>query len=154
MANLGQTFSADQLPQREAYDPLPAGWYSAIIGDAALVETKSGDGHYIKVRYDITGPTRAGRVVFGNLNIRNPNPKAEEIGRQQLGELIRAIGLAAISDTDQLINSVCEIKLNIRKDAQYGDQNDVKEWRARNGAMPGIPPQAAVPGADVPPWQR
>jgi hypothetical protein len=53
--------------------------------------------------YDITGPSHQGRVVFGNLNIKNANPKAEEIGRQQLGDIMRAIGLAKVTDTDQFI---------------------------------------------------
>ena len=77
MAFLGQAFSADQLPQGNGgnYDPLPPGWYTVNITQAELKSTAAGDGQYIKMRYDITGPTHEGRVVFGNLNIRNPNPK-------------------------------------------------------------------------------
>ena len=90
----------DPLPQNTgSFEPLPAGWYTANITGAELRTTKSGSGQYIAVRYDITGPTHQGRIVFGNLNIRNQNPKAEEIGRQQLGDLMRAIGL---SDNDVL----------------------------------------------------
>ena len=101
MANLGETFEVSALPQGNtgSFDPLPPGWYSATMAGAELKATKTGTGQYIAIRYDITGPTHQGRVVFGNLNIRNASPKAEEIGRQQLGELCRAIGLAKVGDT-------------------------------------------------------
>lgn len=114
MAFLGQTFSADDLPQGSTYDPLPPGWYTATIADAELKTTKDGSGQYIKIRYDITGHTHQGRVVFGNLNIKNASAKAEEIGRQQLGEIMRAIGLARVTDTDQLIGGSLSIKLDVR----------------------------------------
>ena len=96
MSFLGETISVNDLPVSEAgnYDPLPAGWYTAHISGAEIKATKAGDGSYIAVRYDITGPSHQGRVVFGNLNIRNASAKAEEIGRQQLGDIMRAIGLA------------------------------------------------------------
>ncbi len=115
MAQLRETFSVDTLPQSDrSYDPLPAGWYDAEIAGAEIRQTKAGTGEYIAVRYDITGPTHAGRVIFGNLNISNANPTAEKIGKQQLGELMLAIGLKNVSDTDQLIGHHCSIKLAVR----------------------------------------
>jgi hypothetical protein len=50
------------------------------------------------------------------LNIKNANPKAEEIGRQQLGDIMRAIGLAKVTDTDQLIGGQIGIKLEVKED--------------------------------------
>ena len=161
MAFLDQTFSVDTLPKGNSYDPLPAGWYSAVIATAEVKKTSAGTGSYIGVRYNITGPTHQGRAVFGNLNIKNPNPKAEEIGRQQLGEIMRAIGLNQVTDTDQLIGGRLEIKLTIRKDEQYGDGNDVKGFKSLNGAaMPSAMPQTApaatntAPAKAAPPWAR
>ena len=85
---LDETFDIAALPVSDRnFEPLPAGWYDATISSAEIVPTKMGNGKYIKIRYNINGPTHQGRVVFGNLNVRNPNPKAEEIGRQQLGEI-------------------------------------------------------------------
>lgn len=149
MAYLGQTFEANDLPQGNTYEPLPAGWYTATIADAELKTTKDGSGQYIKVRYDITGPTHQGRVVFGNINIRSASAKAEEIGRQQLGELMRAIGLARITDTDQLIGGVLSIKLAIRENEQYGPQNEVKGFKAITSA-PALSPAASAPAASAP----
>ena len=152
MAQLPETFSADELPTSDRnFEPLPAGWYTAVVNGAEIKNTKAGNGQYIAVRYDITGPSHQGRVVFGNLNIKNPNPKAEEIGRQQLGELMRAIGLATVQDTDQLIGGQLQIKLEIRESEQYGASNDVKAYKA-NGSAPPAAGVKAAPTKAAPPW--
>lgn len=165
MAFLNETYDVNELPQGNSnYDPLPPGWYHANITGAELKSTKAGNGQYIAVRYDITGPTHQGRVVFGNLNIKNPNPKAEEIGRQQLGEIMRAIGLAKVTDTDQLIGGSLQIKLEIRTQEGYAPNNDVKGFKATSGSVPtpaaaSAPAQtaAAAPAASgkaAPPWAK
>lgn len=157
MAQLGETINAAELPASQGFDPIPAGWYSVTITGAEVRDTKAGTGSYIAVRYDVTGPTHEGRVIFGNLNIRNPNPKAEEIGRQQLGDLMRAIGLASVTDTDQLIGGRCQIKVAIQKSDEYGDRNDVKSWRS-DGSPPSLNAQSAETktqeNATAPPWAR
>ena len=162
MAFLDETFSTDDLPKGNTgdYTPLPDGWYTTSIATASLETTKAGTGQYIKVRYDITGPTHQGRVVFGNLNIRNPNPKAEEIGRQQLGDLLRSIGLAKVSDTDQLIGNRCSIKLTTKTSEGYEPSNEIKGWKSIEGgampkpAAPAAPASAAATPPVSPPWGR
>lgn len=165
MAFLNETFNAADLPQSDRnYDALPPGWYNATIAAAELTPTKAGNGAYIKVRYDITGPTHQGRVVFANLNIRNANPEAERIGRQQLGELMRAIGLATVQDTDQLVGAPVCIKLKVREARDgYEASNDVSGFKAIAGGAPSIPaapkPAAAAPPAPAatgarPPWAK
>jgi hypothetical protein len=155
MAQLLETFSVDALPQStNNFEPLPAGWYTAVVNGAEIKNTKAGTGQYIAVRYDITGPTHQGRVVFGNLNIKNPNPKAEEIGRQQLGELMRAIGLTTVQDTDQLIGGQLSIKLDVRESEQYGASNDVKGYKSSGSAPPAAAAKAPAAAKAVPPWVK
>jgi hypothetical protein len=99
-------------------------------------------------------------VVFGNLNIKNPNPKAEEIGRQQLGDIMRAIGLAKVTDTDQLIGGQVAIKLEVKQDEQYGAGNEVKGFRSVSGsaapaaAAPFAAAAPAATGKAAPPWAK
>jgi Protein of unknown function (DUF669) len=162
MAVLTESFDAASLPKSDRnFDPLPEGWYTASITGAEIKKTKDGTGEYIDIRYDITGPTHQGRVVFGNLNIKNQNPKAEEIGRQQLGELMRAIGLARVTDTDQLIGGSLGLKLVIVKSEQYGNSNNVKGFKSLatgpkiNGASsPSAPSTPAAPAKAAPPWAK
>jgi len=163
---LDQPIELKNLPESDrSYDPVPPGWYAARIHSAEVKDTKAGNGQYIKIRYDIIGPAHQGRVIFGNLNIRNPNAKAEQIGRQQLGELMRAIGLAEIQDTDQLIGGTCEIKLDVQAaEGDYAARNEVRGWKHGGGtpaaaarpdwAKADAAPKPAAPAAKAPPWRK
>lgn len=158
MAFLGETYSTDSLPEGRSYDLLPDGWYTATIAKAELGQTKSGTGTKIDVRYDITGPSHQGRVMFGSVNIRNQSPKAEEIGRQQLGEIMRAIGLARVQDTDELIGGNLSIKVKTKPaDGQYEARNEIAGWKAIDGAAPPKPMATTSTGATTsaaPPWAK
>lgn len=164
MASLNETFITENMPVGNSnFEPIPAGWYNATMTGAEIKMTKAGTGQYIAIRYDITGPTHQGRVIFGNVNIRNANPKAEEIGRQQLGDIMRSVGLAKVSDTDQLIGGQLQIKVGVEKSEQYGDRNDVKGFKPIAGgftasapkAMPStVSTPAAAPAKAAPPWAK
>lgn len=170
MAFLGETFDTTNLPATNTYDLIPAGWYTATITEADLREAKSGAGQYIKLRFDVIGPTHQGRVVFTNINIRHQNLKAEEIGRRQLGALIRAIGLPRVSDTDELVGHTVQIKVTVQPEsALYPASNEVRGYKPVPSAarptptmpQPAMPqhqaaPTQAAPAADkpLPPWVK
>ena len=168
MAQLNEVFEVSSLPVGNGgnYDPLPPGWYDTTIAAAEVKPTKDGTGQYIKVKYQITGPTHSGRLVFGNINVRNAAQKAEEIGRQQLGELMRALNIPRLTDTDQLIGGMLSIKLDVRAATeQYAAQNEVRGFKAGNGmagnGMAGdVPtfapskPTAAPSKGAAPPWAK
>lgn len=164
MAFLEHAINLEDLPESTGngeFKPLPAGWYSATINTAKLEPTKDGTGQKIALRFDITGPTHQGRVVFGNLNIRNKSEKAEEIGRAQLGDIMRAIGLKQVSDTDQLIKGNLQIKLEIKEASeQYAARNEIKAYKASGDAVPvGSVPTFAKPAeakatGSAPPWAK
>lgn len=153
MALLDEVINRADLPVSEnSFDALPPGWYTARITEAEVKATKAGTGKYIKIRYDILGPSHQGRAVFGNLNIRNPNPQAEKIGRQQLNEMMSAVGLATLNDTDQLIGAALQIKLKVRESEEYGASNDVSGYKSAGGAVETASPSA--PAASSPPWAK
>jgi hypothetical protein len=160
MANLGESINVNDLPEDQGGDfaPIPAGDYHVKIVDSDLKDTKAGNGQYIKVRLDVMGPSHQGRVLFSNINIRNPNPKAEEIGRQQLGSILRAIGLASLTDTDQLIGGELSVKVTVKDDPTYGPGNEVKGYKAISGSVPPAPannqPAAQAPTGSKPPWAK
>jgi len=173
MAFLGETFNADDLPQSDRnYDLIPEGWYNVTITKADLGITKSGTGQKIDVRYDITGPTQQGRVIFQAINIRNQSQQAENIGRQQLGEIVRAIGLPTIEDSDQLIGGQLSIKIKIKeptpRDIEAGytnTKNEVAGYKSISGgaapkpkaapaAAAAAPAATSAPSGSKPPWAK
>jgi hypothetical protein len=160
MARLDEVFVVDDVPPSErSFDPLPDGWYTAHISAAEVRETKAGTGHYVKLRYDIIGPTHQGRVVFGNFNMRNPNPQAEKIGRQQFAEMCLSIGFKTLDDTDHLIGNTLQIKLTTRQQEGYEPTNEVRAWRAvEGGSMPkpaqSKPQALSIGSSPTPPWAK
>jgi hypothetical protein len=152
-----ETINLADIPQpTNDYSPIPAGDYVATIKDAELKITKSGTGQYIKLKLEVVAPSSTGRVLFSNLNIRNDNETAQNIGMAQLGSIMRAAAIASVSNPEQLVGTTIGIKVTI-KEAQngYEAQNEVKAYKpvgnapvlaqsaAANVATKGTPPWAA-----------
>lgn len=164
MAFLNEEFSVDSLPQSSGdgdFSPIPAGWYMARINSAELKDNNAGTGQYIKLRLDVIGPTHQGRVLWANLNIRNASSKAEEIGRAAMGDIMRALGIAKLSDTDQFVGGEVSIKVDVKNDEKYGASNEVKAYKGTGAEPPKVAPapvkqQTGSPGAvkATPPWVR
>jgi hypothetical protein len=153
-------FDASSVPVTEkSYEVLPAGWYTASITGAEPKSTKSGTGKYLRVEYTISGPTGVGRKVWSNYNVRNENPKAESIGREQLAELCRCVGLARVNDTDELLGCNVSVKLKVREASNgYEAQNEVQGHKALEGSAPPAPAAAAkaapAKAGPKPPWAK
>ena len=147
---LGFTITTAELPESQEYGVLPAGEYSVKVKSCEPKATKKGDGKYLKLAYEVTGPTHIGRIIFSNLNIQNPNPKAEEIGRRELGDLLRAINLQSLEDTDQLIGGNCMVKISVSPATEFYDEgNDVKRvFASKNKSIVKAKKPAPAPVAD------
>lgn len=160
MSDLGISFNRNELPEQDSFEPIPAAWYPARIVEAEPKDSKSGNGQYINVQWEIMGAKFSGRKVFGRITTRNVNEVAEEIGRKQIRELMEATGLAVLNKTEQLIGKTCEIKVSVSPaTAQYEASNDIKRYRAAGGALPTASSApsaaAATPAATAKkPWER
>ncbi len=159
MSDLGISFNRNELPEQDSFEPIPAAWYPARIVEAEAKDSKSGNGQYINVQWEIMGAKFAGRKVFGRITTRNVNEVAEEIGRKQIRELMEATGLVTLSKTEQLSGKTCEIKVSVNPATdKYEASNDVKRYRAAGGSsLPAAQPasQTAAPAATAKkPWER
>ena len=159
MSSLNEIFITDELPQSTSdFSPLPDGFYNVVVTKAEVLITKDGDGQYISMRYSVTGPTHQGRVVFGNLNIKNKSSVAEDIGRQQLGSLMRSIGLDRVDDTDQLIGGNLSVKIVTRTQEGYKPTNEIKAFRPIEGALPSfansVKQSEQSPAKSAAPWAK
>lgn len=85
-------------PTSGEFEPLPPGKYLAQVVDHVVKETKSGNGKYLTVTWEILDESHKGRKIFNNFNILNPNEKAQAIARGQLSALAKACGLSAIPE--------------------------------------------------------
>ena len=164
------SFNTESVEKRESnFELLPAGWYVAQVSESEIAPLKSGNGEGLRLTFEVLADQYRGRKVWANLNVRHSNPEAERISQQQLRELCDAIGIARITDTQQLHNRPVEIRIKVREDktGRYEPQNEVAGFRAaRAGAAPAstpFPPIGRVPSpapapaagsAPVPPWVK
>lgn len=156
MANL-EGFDATTVEPGGSFDPIPAGEYDAIIADSELKKTTKGDGEYLKLKLQVLNGQFQNRIVFDNLNIRNPNEKAQQIARGNLSAICRAVGVLTPKDSSELHNKPLKIKLAIEKDEKYGDKNIVKAYKPRNGngngsTVPAASSPSPAPQANAKPW--
>ena len=142
------------------FEVLPEGTYSAVISNCEMKDTKSG-GQRISVKLEITGPTHQGRVLFENLNVFNSNDDAVRIAvgtihrictavsNEEYYEKLKTCDSPAKAEKhfatiwEAIGNRPLQIKVAIKNDEKYGQQNTIKRWDKPSGA----PVAAAAPSA-------
>jgi len=127
MAILKDSFRTDEAEDL-SFEPIPAGNYEAQIIDSDLRVTSSGTGEYIALTWEILSDEYAGRRVFSNLNIVNPNEKAVQIAKSQLKQICTAAGIDELQDTQELHGIPMRLALKVRPPQNgYDAQNVVNK---------------------------
>jgi len=98
-----QAFDGRGVEAQEDAEFIPAGKYPVIITKTEVKSNKKQDGHLIALEMQILDGPFKGRAIRDWINIDNPNQQCVEIGMRCLEALRQAIGLTAISDTNQLL---------------------------------------------------
>lgn len=113
----------------ESFDVIPPGTYTAVAIDNEWLETRAGNGHYLKLCFEIVGPEFAGRKVWANLNLDNPNEKAVQIAMRDLAALKEACGKPNAQDSDELMQIPVNLKITVRPPrGDYGASNEIKGY--------------------------
>lgn len=149
-------FNAANIEVTDSYDPIPAGWYSVVITDSEFKPTSAGTGQYLKLRFDVIDGEHQGRVIFTNLNLDNPNPKAVEIAQKDLAQICHAVGVMAPDDSTELHDKPLQAKVTIRPARDgYDAQNEVKGYRPMGAPVTSAPAAAApAPSTGKKPWEK
>ena len=145
MADL-RNFDASQVDPSGSFDALPAGWYKACIIASVMKPTKAGNGQYLSLEFQVLEGAHANRTVFANLTLNHPNATTVEIAQRNLSAICHAVGNLNPGQSENLHDIPLLIKLTIRISDQYGEQNDIKDFRAlEGGAQAQIPTSAPRP---------
>ena len=111
------------------FSPIPVGDYKAVITESEILTTKKQDGQYLKLRIEIIEGEYAGRLIFVNLNLWNPNPKAVEIANRELATIVAAVGKPGAQNSEELHNIPMTIKVGIQPgQGEYGPSNRIKNY--------------------------
>jgi len=157
-------FDATNTSPDMGMDPVPAGWYNAMIDSSEMKPTSTGDGAYLECQFKILDGQYAGRRLFTRLNLRNNNPTAVEIAYKELACIIHAVKeqrrSLQMTDSQELHGIPLKVKVKITKDKNgvYDDKNEITSYKGINEAtganpvLPGAPPVAAAPPATPAGW--
>jgi hypothetical protein len=146
-------FDANAVEPQQSMEPLPAGWYRAVITASEEKPTKAQTGSFLMMTLEVIEGQHQGRKVFERLNLNNPNATAVEIAQRTLSSICRAVGVMTPRNSSDLHDKPFMVKLAVKPaDGQYSASNDIKEYAAQDKG----PAAAAAPAASssTPPWKR
>ena len=148
MADLGYEFVADEVEDNRDFDALPAGKYLAVISNVEIKDNKSKTGTFANFAYQIIDGPHKGRLVWQNINLTNPNQTAVDIGKGELKQIAKAVGVERFRDTSVVQNKPLVIELKV---VPYNgeNKNEIKKVLPTN--VPVIPPQQTALGATIEP---
>lgn len=154
-------FDANAIQPDTSFDPIPAGWYNAIIDESEMKPTRDGSGAYLALRFNVMDGQYAGRKVFTRLNLRNQNPVAQDIAQKQLSSICHAVNVLNVQDSSQLHALPLQIRVKVTNDptGQYEPSNEISGYKAigaangQGAAAPLAVPAYTAPAAPVAPVQ-
>ena len=134
-------------------DAIPSGTYEAVLTDSETRATKNGTGLGINLTFEILseGPAK-GRKVFVWINYEHPKAEAQRIGREELASLCKAVGVANLTDTNQLHNLPLMVTVGV--DRNDPTRNVVKKYAAKAAQQTPAAQTAPAAASGTPPWRR
>jgi hypothetical protein len=145
-------FDANTVEPSAPLEPLPAGWYKAVITESLEKPTKAQTGSYLQMTVEIIEGQYQGRKVIERLNLNNPNGTAVEIAQRTLSAICRAVGVMTPRDSSDLHDKPFMVQVKVKPgEGAYGPSNEIGGYvGVKGGAAPAAQPAAA----SVPPWKR
>ena len=154
MADLSDlNFDAREVSPRGDFEPIPAGKYPVVIIESQKKPTKSGDGEYLELVFQIQGGPQDGRQLWDRLNLSNPNQKAVDIARQTLSSICHAVGVMTPKDSADLHGKTMMATVKLRTRHDTGEPtNEIKGYAPYEPAVRPAASASADKAAD--PWKR
>lgn len=132
------------------------------VSASQMKPTKTGDGSYLEITFEITEGEYRGRKLWDRLCINHPNSTTVKIARGNLSAICRAVGVMQPRDSVELHNLPLQINVKCKKRKDTGDlTNEIKGYEAKQAAktQTSAPPSAAPAASTAaqtttPPWKR
>ncbi len=130
----------------DSMDCLPAGKYRVMITSVEDRETKTGTGRYLRLKFQVVDGQYSNWNTSDMINYQNDNPKAEEIGWQQLKKCVKAIWGSFPEEftAADLENQVLEVQTKVE------EYNGSMSSKVKNYIVQRDQPAAATEEDDVP----
>jgi len=135
----------NQKPETDGFDEvIPNGDYVVAFCKAELITTKAG-GTGLKLSMKVVQGELEGKQISDFLNIKNANPKSEQISLARLRRICDlTIGKPVLVDTDELMGKRVVVKVETEERGGY-DHNRIKSYNDLGSlAVPAVTPNAYV----------
>jgi len=154
MADL-RGFDANTVEPSTDFEPIPAGTYEALIIDSAMKTTRSGDGQFLELVFEVIAGPHKGRRLWARLNLTNANATAVAIARAELSAICRATGIMAPRDSVELHNLPLVLKVGLKKRSDTQELQNVIRGYAKRETAPQPPATGQRPANNgTAPWKR
>lgn len=141
-------FDATTVQPSDVFDPIPAGWYNAVIDQSEMKPARTEGNFYLELRFNVIDGQYVGRKLFTRLNLRNANPTAQEIAYRDLSAICHATGVVRVSNSGELHNKPMKVRVKIRAaQGEYEASNEIGGYKNISDASAG-----GAPAANVAPW--
>jgi hypothetical protein len=138
-------FNASEVAPSIGFTPIPAGRYVAVINDSGMRPTKSGNGQYLQLEFEIIEGEHAGRRLWDRLNLENTNPEAVRIARADLSAICHAVNVLTPQDSVELHNIPLVIVVKCKRNQDDEVVSEIKGYEAHAPAQPAEPAPAVAP---------
>jgi hypothetical protein len=153
MADLRGFNATDVSPS--GFEPIPAGRYLAVITDSEMRPTKSGNGEYLQLTFEIIEGPYKGRLLWTRLNIVHPNVTAANIAKAELASICRAVGVLTPQDSTELHNLPLIITVQLQRRNDTGELTNRIRGYASKAVLNGTPNMAKpTDKTPTPPWRK
>ena len=141
----------DGAPQMDR-TPIQPGWYKVTINQFERMMNKNGSGEHLKVEFDLENR----RKVWNRYNLKNTNPKAEQIAMEQMAALCMSCGYNSIQDVwnpVELLGKSCELYIDL--DGTYNNVKSVRKVEVTDpvqklyGSQPVAPSATPAPSTQA-----
>lgn len=140
-------FNAEEVSPLASFEPVPIGEYTVMITESDLKPTKSGDGQYLQLVYEVLDGDYKGRKLWDRLNIVNKNNTATEIAQRALSAICHSVGVLHPKDSEELHNKPFVVKVGIRPaTGDFSESNIIKGYSALG--------KKDAPKSGKKPWQN
>lgn len=146
-------FDANNVEPSQPFEPIPAGKYTAVIIESGYKPTKSGNGSFLELTFQITEGEFLNRQLRARLNLNNPNSVAVKIAKAELSSICRAVGVMTPSDSQDLHNLPISILVRCKKRSDNDEiANEIAGYEKQGASSPEA--KLEKPDDKTPPWKR
>ena len=82
----------EEKKEVKSYDPLPNGWYSAVIKDVTIKTWDDPAGVSVQLVWQVTEGKHKGRLHWQTLNVEHKDPSKELKARYMLSDVMTSVG--------------------------------------------------------------